>query len=103
MKKLALAVVLLVAAMFPAAGFARVQNVADFATVQRAAEQGDAEAQSNLGFMYVKGQGVPKDEAKAVHWYEKAAEQGHAKAQKNLDVMPQRGNENAKKALERLK
>jgi TPR repeat protein len=53
--------------------------------------------------MYENGQGVPKDEAKAVHWYEKAAEQGEANAQKNLGIAAQKGNESAKKALERLK
>jgi len=34
--------------------------------------------------MYSTGQGVPKDAAKAVHWYRKAAEQGSASAQSNL-------------------
>jgi TPR repeat protein len=53
--------------------------------------------------MYAEGQGVPKDEAKAAHWWIKAAEQGYADARKNLSVMAKKGNENAKKALERLK
>jgi hypothetical protein len=48
MKKLAVAVVLLVVVMLPAAGFAAGQGVLDFATVQKAAEQGDAEAQKSL-------------------------------------------------------
>ena len=51
------------------------------------AEQGDADAQYNLGLMYDYGEGVPKDDAKAVYWYRKAAEQGHAKAQFNLGWM----------------
>ncbi|MBH64573.1 MAG: hypothetical protein CL569_19435 [Alphaproteobacteria bacterium] len=42
------------------------------------AEQGGVDAQSYLGLMYDFGEGVPKDDAKAVHWYRKAAEQGHA-------------------------
>jgi TPR repeat protein len=37
-------------------------------TVQKAAEQGDSEAQFELGLMYARGEGVPKDETKAVHW-----------------------------------
>ena len=41
-----------------------------------AAEQGQANAQDNLGFAYAKGLGVPKDEAKAVKWCRMAAEQG---------------------------
>ena len=54
---------------------------------RRAAEQGDAIAQFNLGVMYHTGSGVPKDDQKAVLWYRKAAEQGHAGAQSNLGVM----------------
>ena len=56
-----------------------------------AAEQGYAKAQNNLGLMYAKGQGVPKDEAEAVRWCRKAAEQGNAQAQFNLGVMYGKG------------
>ena len=52
-----------------------------------AAEQGNAEAQSNLGVMYGNGQGVGQDDAEAVRWYRLAAEQGHAHAQNNLGFM----------------
>ena len=51
------------------------------------ANQGNAQAQFNLGVMYDNGQGVPKDEAQAVAWYRKAAEQGYVSAQYNLGVM----------------
>ena len=55
---------------------------------RKAAEQGDATAQSNLGVMYEKGQGVPQDYAEAVKWWRKAAaEQGNAFAQSNLGTM----------------
>ena len=40
---------------------------------QRAAEQGDAEGQYNLGLMYDKGQGVPQDFIRAYMWYHLAA------------------------------
>ena len=50
-----------------------------------AAEQGNAEAQFNLGVMYDNGQGVKQDYFKAVEWYQKAAEQGHPLAQIYLD------------------
>ncbi len=56
------------------------------------AEQGNAAAQYNLGFMYTKGQGVSQDYAEAVKWYRKAAEQGYAKAQNNLGTMYRHGN-----------
>lgn len=45
------------------------------------AEQGDADAQSKLGWMYLKGQGVPQDYAQAAAWYRKAADQGEEMAQ----------------------
>ncbi len=50
------------------------------------ANNGDAAAQLNLGNLYVKGEGVPKDAALAVSWYRKAADQGDADAQNSLGV-----------------
>jgi len=50
----------------------------------RAAEQGDAEAQYNLGEAYTKGEGIPQDYAEAVKWTRKAAEQDYPRAQYNL-------------------
>ena len=55
------------------------------------AEQGDAEAQSNLGYMYDTGQGVPQDYAEAMRWYRLAADQGYDGAQNNLGVMYDNG------------
>jgi TPR repeat protein len=52
--------------------------------VQAAAADGDADAQTNLGNMYLKGLGVDKDEKAAVNWYRKAAEKGNAQAMNNL-------------------
>lgn len=51
------------------------------------AEQGNAIAQFNLGIMYKKGRGVPKDYTKAVEWFRKAADQGDAIAQYQLGKM----------------
>jgi TPR repeat protein len=55
--------------------------------VTKAAANGDAAAQYNLGVMYATGRGVPKDAAKAFEWWQKAAAKGHAVAQYNLGVM----------------
>ena len=64
----------------------------DYATAIRElrplAEQGDGDAQFNLGIMYDVGLGVRHDYAEALQWYRKAAEQGHAKAQFNLSCTP---------------
>ena len=59
----------------------------DFEQIQILANQGNAEAQTNLGVMYVSGSEVSQDYAKAFEWYTKAANQGYAVAQSNLGVM----------------
>jgi TPR repeat protein len=51
---------------------------------RKAAEQGDAEAQYNLGNAYHYGRGVAQDYAEAVKWWRKATEQGSATAQYSL-------------------
>jgi len=51
------------------------------------AEQGDAGAQLNMGFMYSNGYGVPQDHKEAIKWYRRAAEQGNNRAQYNLGLM----------------
>jgi len=51
---------------------------------RKAAEQGHAEAQNNLGVCYYRGEGVPQDDKEAVYWWRKAAEQGFAAAQNHL-------------------
>ncbi len=51
------------------------------------AEQGDAGAQNNLGYLYANGQGVPQDYKQAMRWYTKAADQGYANAQYSLGAM----------------
>ena len=61
----------------------------------KAAEQGDADAQFNLGriygkasgFVYEKQRAAPHDDPLAAKWYRKAAEQGYAPAQLNLATM----------------
>jgi hypothetical protein len=57
------------------------------AQLRAAAQSGDANAQFNLGTMYLKGRGVPQDYAQALSWFHKAAEQGNAFAQNNLGFM----------------
>jgi TPR repeat protein len=51
------------------------------------AEQGDAEAQFNLGSLYYQGWGVPQDYKEAVKWLRKAAEQGHVFSQATLGTV----------------
>ena len=58
---------------------------------KKLADQGNASAQTTLGFMYATEQGVSKDEQLAVAWFRKAADQGYARAQSNLGLMYQDG------------
>ena len=48
------------------------------------AEQGNAMAQYNLGYMYFSGGNMEQDGQKAMEWYHKAAAQGYTKAQYGL-------------------
>ena len=48
------------------------------------AGQGNAKAQSVLGVMFRKGEGVPKNPARAHMWFSFAAERGDAKAKAEL-------------------
>ena len=78
----------------PAEAFApftdKEQNDKEAMRYRKAAE-GDASAQSSLGFMYAKGQGVTQDYKEAVKWYRKAADQGDAIAQYYLGLMYEKG------------
>lgn len=53
---------------------------------RKAAQNGLAKAQHNIGVLYGNGLGVPKDDSEAMRWYQKAADQGYAPAQYNLGV-----------------
>ena len=55
------------------------------------AEQGDADAQYNLGAMYDRGYGVPENHKTVVKWFTLAAEQGIARAQSNRGAIYQFG------------
>ena len=60
---------------------------AEVAAYRKAAEQGYAQAQNNLGNCYAYGDGVQKDLTQAEFWYRKAADQGHAQAQEVLKIL----------------
>lgn len=62
------------------------------ALLKQEAEQGCAEAQFNLGWLYEKGDGVEQNWKEAVNWYRKAAMQNHSYAEFNLGVCYENGN-----------
>lgn len=69
-----------------AAEAARKQDEADLAVLHGRAGSGDAEAQSQLGYMYDHGVGVAQDQREALRWYSLAAALGNATARTNLAI-----------------
>ncbi len=61
------------------------------AWMERAAKQGFARAQNDLGHIYETGDGVPRNPIKALSWYRLAADQGWSLAQVNLGRVYERG------------
>ena len=57
-------------------------------------EQGDAEAQYNLGVLYKEGIGVPQDHAEALNWLRKSSDQGHNNAGLILGMLEEGESEN---------
>jgi len=55
--------------------------------VHYAAEDGNADAQYALGYMYFYGKNVPRDKEKAKFWIQKAAAKNHPQAVKALDLL----------------
>jgi len=50
----------------------------------KAAKQGFARSQNELGLLYQDGEGVKQDNEKAKYWFEQAAKNGHAGGMNNL-------------------
>jgi hypothetical protein len=58
------------------AAYVRGDYAAALAEFRPLAEQGNADAQQELGAMYSHGEGVPQDYAQAIAWVRKSAAQG---------------------------
>ena len=56
------------------------------------AEQGYPLAECQVGWFYLKGQGVPQDDANAFYWTKRAAEHGDWDAQYNLGTFYEAGS-----------
>ena len=53
----------------------------------KAADQGNAEAQNNIGYLYMFGLGVAQDDNKAQYWLSLSTAQGNDKAKENLFLL----------------
>ena len=57
---------------------------------QLSAEQGDSDAQNNLGAMYSKGEGAEQSFVDALKWFVISAENGSEAGRKNIDIVEKR-------------
>lgn len=73
----------------------KAYNLSDFEAARREfiplANQGNAEVQHYLGYMYENGQGVAQNYKTAIEWYAKAAEGEYIHSQFNLGVFHEYG------------
>lgn len=74
-------ILLFLIVFLPFSSFAEDAGKNTVAHLQNAANRGNPEAQRLLGSLYYNAQGVPKDDAKAVEWWQKAAAGGDSQAQ----------------------
>lgn len=58
---------------------------------RKAADQGDPEAQNEIGYLYLWGIGVPRDEAESFRWFARATGGGSQPAKLNLAVAYMKG------------
>ena len=65
----------------------RLTIASELDSLKAAAEQGDANAQFYLGYMYHAGKGIPQDYVQAYAWYNTAATQGKESAKEYLETI----------------
>ena len=69
------------------------KNVAEgLRLITKAAEAGFADAENQLGYMYVTGSGVAQDLRQAAVWYRKSADQGDSVGLYNTGLLYRDGN-----------
>jgi len=66
---------------------AGAQDLASLEQARQAAEQGNADAQLEMGILYEFGYNMPKNNVTALAWYLRSAEQGNALAVKRRDQL----------------
>ena len=66
---------------------AGAQDLASPERMRQVAEQGNAEAQLEMGILYEFGYHMPKNSVTALAWYLRSAEQGNALAVKRSDQL----------------
>jgi TPR repeat protein len=80
-----------------------LEKLSDVKEIKTRAKAGDPESQVALGWLYLKGEVLSKDEQEGIRWFIIAAEQGYAKAQHNLGVLFAFGNGVAEDKVESVR
>jgi len=80
------AAVVFILCMF-ATGLSSAADDASLEKMRQTAEQGNVDAQLEMGILYEFGFNMPKNNVTALAWYLRAAEKGNALAVKRRDVL----------------
>lgn len=81
---------------------AGAQDLASLEQTRQAAEQGNADAQLEMGILYEFGYNMPKNNVTALAWYLRSAEQGNALAVKRRDQLKSHMNPDEIDAADKL-
>lgn len=73
------------------AAFKKLDYAAAAPLFRMAAEQGNADAQHTLGYLYENGLGVPRDLTESITWYRRSAEQGNNESELILSLRYRHG------------
>jgi len=65
------------------------------------AEKGDADAQYNIGWMYLNGYGLAMNDSLALEWWQRAAKQGHTDAIFSIAMLYTLGEGQVKKDMDK--
>ncbi len=80
----------------------RVGNFAEaYCLLRPHADSGDAEAQYNIGWMYLNGYGLAINDSLALEWWQRAADQGHIDATFSMAMLYNLGEGQVKKDMDR--
>ena len=79
----------------------RAGNFAEaYCVLKPYAESGDAEAQYNIGWMYLNGYGLAMNDSLALEWWQRASDQGYTDATFSIAMLYSLGEGQVKKDME---
>jgi TPR repeat protein len=80
----------------------RAGNFAEaYCVLKPYAESGDAEAQYNIGWMYLNGYGLMMNDSKALEWWKRASDQGYTDASFSIAMLYSLGEGKVKKDMDK--